>query len=106
MNDKKPGEATEDGIFVDMSLQRKPVDDIFPGAHRQIAQVIGVCASPPFGCGNKVTGFRDEISAREYKITSLCQQCKDKLYEESDEDMSMFESFCDPEAKGSGGGEA
>lgn len=100
MNDKKPGESMPDDVFVDMSLQRKPVDDIFPGAHRQIAQVIGVCASPPFGCGNKVAGFRDEISAREYKITSLCQECQDRLFDEPEE--GEFDRFLDPDAKGDG----
>lgn len=106
MNDKKPDEfPLVDQAFLDPSLEHKPVDDIFPDAHRQISQVLGTCASPPYGCGKKVTGFRDEVSAREYKITSICQECQDRLYEE-EPDEEEFARFCDPDAKGSGVGEA
>jgi len=76
----------EGSFAVDLSELRRPVDDIFPGAHRQIAMATGHCASPPFGCGNKVEGFRDALSEKEYHITSLCQACQDRFYSEEAED--------------------
>lgn len=39
------------------------------------------CASPPMGCGQPLTEpFRDEMSAREYGITGLCQRCQDEVF--------------------------
>lgn len=34
------------------------------------------CAS----CGATATEFRDELSAREYRISGLCQACQDKVW--------------------------
>ena len=31
-------------------------------------------------CGKEVTGFRDELSAREYTISGFCQQCQDDTF--------------------------
>lgn len=31
-------------------------------------------------CGGRADTFRDEISRREYKISSLCQKCQDKVF--------------------------
>jgi hypothetical protein len=67
-------------------LDHRPVDDIFPEAHRSIAMATGFCASPPIGCGQKVKGFSDAVSAREYNITSLCQNCQDRIFAEPDEE--------------------
>lgn len=92
MTDKKHDEQPMSGRFlVDLSELRRPVDDVFPEAHRQIAMATGFCASPPIGCGQKANGFRDEVSAREYKITSLCQRCQDRIFAESDEDSDDSE---------------
>jgi hypothetical protein len=33
-------------------------------------------------CGKSATEFRDEISKREYQITSLCQKCQDEVFAE------------------------
>ena len=33
-------------------------------------------------CGKNATEFRDEISKREYQITSLCQKCQDEAFAE------------------------
>lgn len=38
------------------------------------------CVNPPFGCGQLITSFRDELSKREYKISGLCQKCQDKIF--------------------------
>jgi hypothetical protein len=40
---------------------------------------LGKC---PF-CGklvNAVTGFRDELSRKEFRISGLCQACQDKVF--------------------------
>jgi hypothetical protein len=31
-------------------------------------------------CGEEVTGFRDELSEREYHISGLCQRCQDETF--------------------------
>ena len=31
-------------------------------------------------CGKNATEFRDEISKREYRISSLCQHCQDEVF--------------------------
>lgn len=81
MSEKKDRQTVMDGSFrVDLQSLR-PVDLVFPGAHRSVAIATGMCASPPFGCGQKTDGFRDDISAKEYKITGFCQKCQDKMYE-------------------------
>lgn len=33
-------------------------------------------------CGKNANTFRDEISKREYQISTLCQQCQDEVYAE------------------------
>lgn len=102
MSEKKTDAPIMEGRFsVDLSELRKPVDDIFPSAHRQISIATSTCVSPPFGCGNPVAGFRDEISAKEYKITGMCQSCQDRIFEEPEE--GQFDRFLDPDAKGNGG---
>lgn len=58
----------------------RPVDILFPEAQRPEAISLGFCVLPPFGCGQPVTGFRDEISEREYKISGMCQACQDSFF--------------------------
>lgn len=91
-DDKKKDEPLMEGRFSVNLSELRPVDQIFPDAHRPVAIATGVCVSPPFGCGQKVAGFTDAASAREYKITGMCQACQDKLYAEmsEDEDESEF----------------
>jgi len=43
---------------------------------------LDVCVPPPIGCGGPATGFRDESSRREYRISGLCQKCQDELFGE------------------------
>jgi len=42
----------------------------------------GMCAPKPFGCGEPIGDFHDEMSAREYTISGLCQTCQDSVFEE------------------------
>jgi hypothetical protein len=36
----------------------------------------GLCPT----CGNKVGGFRDQLSEREYTISGMCQLCQDEVF--------------------------
>lgn len=38
----------------------------------------GICAT----CGKQVGEFRDELSRREFKISGMCQECQDEVFEE------------------------
>ena len=38
------------------------------------------CMAPPFGCGGEAWTFRDNLSAREYTISGLCQECQDQVF--------------------------
>ena len=31
-------------------------------------------------CNKEITGFRDKLSEKEYKISGLCQECQDKIF--------------------------
>ena len=42
----------------------------------------GVCSD----CGKPIGTFKDEISYKEYKITGMCQQCQDELFDDDEED--------------------
>jgi hypothetical protein len=44
---------------------------------------IGLCPT----CGGQIGSFRDERSTREFRISGMCQECQDSLFDES-EDMS------------------
>lgn len=37
-------------------------------------------------CGKNATEFRDEISKREYRISSLCQHCQDEMFDQLPEE--------------------
>lgn len=37
-------------------------------------------------CGEEINGFADALSAREYTISHLCQECQDKAFADPDED--------------------
>ena len=52
------------------------------------------CVDPPFGCGGPATEFRDQLSAREYRISGLCQICQDKIFtSEIDDEEDEEEEF-------------
>lgn len=36
-------------------------------------------------CHNVIIGFKDNISATEFGISGLCQECQDKVFEEGEE---------------------
>jgi hypothetical protein len=88
MSDKKDdqNEPLTEGSFSVNLAELRPVDRVFPEAHRPVAIATGNCVASPLGCGRKVQGFLDEISAKEYQITGHCQKCQDRIYAELAED--------------------
>lgn len=45
------------------------------------------CVNPPYGCGGPATEYRDDLSAREYRISGLCQTCQDAVFGTEDEEV-------------------
>jgi hypothetical protein len=70
-------------IIGKVNLVQRPADLIFP--ERQVALGEQRCMPKPIGCGEKITGFSDALSEKEYGITCLCQKCQDIIYAESNE---------------------
>lgn len=59
----------------------KPIADFLEGLAGRTTAIEGDrCVKPPFGCGGSATAFRDELSAREYRISGLCQACQDRVF--------------------------
>jgi len=52
------------------------------GVDRQSAIRSNRCIDSPIGCGMPVDGFRDELSAKEFTISGLCQKCQDSAFDE------------------------
>lgn len=52
-------------------------DSLLPVSSKgRVASMTDVCA----WCGKPVTGFRDALSAGEYRISGLCQKCQDETF--------------------------
>jgi len=49
-------------------------------AGRTTAILNNKCVDPPIGCGQPITPFRNMLSEREYRISGLCQECQDKIF--------------------------
>ena len=47
------------------------------------------CIPPPMGCGKPIEGFRDELSAKEYRISGLCQTCQDEVFSPPEEEDDL-----------------
>ena len=53
----------------------RPTDKLTNGQHsKNISK--NICNS----CGKKVTGFRNKISEKEYRISGFCQDCQDSFF--------------------------
>ena len=50
------------------------------GVDRRVSVRSNCCVSAPIGCGMPTDGFRDELSAKEFTISGLCQKCQDKIF--------------------------
>jgi hypothetical protein len=42
------------------------------------------CVPPPIGCGGPAKRFRDDLSAREFTISGLCQKCQDSIFNDNE----------------------
>jgi len=63
----------------------KQIDDFLTklsGDSRQSAAQEMRCIAPPIGCGKPIKGFKDNLSAKEHRISGLCQECQDKFFGE------------------------
>lgn len=49
-------------------------------ANRTDSIVNDRCVPAPIGCGGPATDFRDDISAKEFRISGLCQKCQDSIF--------------------------
>jgi hypothetical protein len=61
------------------------------GRSRKEAMRKGICVS----CGKPAFKFKDEISAKEFDISGLCQKCQDDFFEPDDKDDDYC-ADCDP----------
>jgi hypothetical protein len=60
-----------------------PVEDFLKemfGFDRTVSIRDGKCIPAPIGCGKDITGFKDPLSAIEFRISGLCQECQDKIF--------------------------
>ena len=63
----------------------KPIFALMPHLADRIMQ--GVCTY----CAVTLDDFRDEISAKEYSISGMCQSCQDKTFGVSEEELEAEE---------------
>ena len=61
-----------------MEQFKEEMSMIFFGRSVSLAKAGNQCVS----CGKSADTFRDEISKREYAITTLCQHCQDEVFAE------------------------
>ena len=43
-------------------------------------------------CAKALTEFRDELSAKEYSVSGMCQPCQDEIFQPFDEDEEVEEN--------------
>jgi hypothetical protein len=48
---------------------------------RSTAITNNTCVSPPFGCGKPIEGFSSPLTAREYRISGLCENCQREIFQ-------------------------
>lgn len=48
-----------------------------------------MCVRKPYGCGEPIGPFRNELSEREYTISGLCQTCQDSVFGTDDEPLDF-----------------
>jgi len=62
---------------------KRPVDQLFPGLEREANITAARCVMAKSGhCEGTGSAekFNDDISAREFKISGLCQACQDNVF--------------------------
>lgn len=59
------------------------------GSDRRESIENGTCRPAPMGCGRDVTPpyeFQNVLSVKEHRISGLCQECQDKVFESAEKD--------------------
>ena len=46
-------------------------------------------------CGGSADYFKDELSVKEYLISTLCQRCQDDVFEETEDDITGLDTGSD-----------
>jgi hypothetical protein len=59
-----------------MEQYKEDISMMFFGRSVSLAKAGNQCVC----CGKSATEFRDEVSKREYRISSLCQTCQDEVF--------------------------
>lgn len=59
-----------------MEQYKEDISMMFFGRSVSLAKAGNQCVC----CGKSADTFRDEISKREYRISSLCQHCQDEVF--------------------------
>jgi len=54
--------------------------------HRELYMRNQMCVS----CGCHADWFKDDLSAKEYTISGLCQQCQDEVFEEEYDESRTY----------------
>ena len=69
--------------MADPSPKADAIEDLLQGGfgfdRREFIKT-GMCVPSPLGCGQRTTGFKNELSKKEYTITGLCQNCQDTFF--------------------------
>lgn len=50
-----------------------------PGARAESIKA-DICVPAPIGCGGPASIFDNDLSAKEYTISGLCQKCQDRVF--------------------------
>ena len=61
----------------------KTLEDLaltFCGRSRRVSIERNLCV----WCGGPALAFKDELSAKEYRISGMCQRCQDKTFKQSE----------------------
>jgi hypothetical protein len=66
------------------SKKSKEIEGLLEDAFGRTTAIKGNrCIPAPIGCGKAVGPFRDRLSLKEYTISGLCQECQDKVFDNS-----------------------
>ena len=55
-------------------MPMRPADQVYPERRERMA------ARTCVFCKKPITGFRDELSEREYRVSGMCQECQDRVF--------------------------
>lgn len=65
------------------------------GGNRREAIRGNRCIDAPMGCGKKAERFDSVLSAKEFTISGLCQQCQNKVFVDTEEEEELKPAISD-----------